>query len=445
MNPAPSTSPSVSQLARFFVPLALQSASQGLTYPLVAMVASRGEGGPLNMAGLAQSNTLMFILGTLGFGLITTGMVYGKNREGFLKFRSVTLLLALAVVVIQALLCIPVAAHQLFEHWIGLPASIARPAHIALVASLPLQFLFFLRIPFQVSMYNGLASGRASLATLMRIGLTALLAPLFCYFGAVGPVWAIVCLTLPVALEVCASAILAAPFIKALEPTRTPPPRKKELLLFNLPLSIGGCLLSLSAIIMGAFIARSAAPERMLPAYYLALGLATPVAFGATRLQEVVLTFAPRHDKDRRTLWFALGAGTALGLLPLLFTLPGLAEFYYVRLQNLAPGDLPLVRITACALVIFPMGVALRAQGEGLAGFAKKPFTIIAGQGAYITTILLSGAAGLWLGLPGNLIGATGLCLSNIASTSTVRLLLDRIKRHDHPVPPTITSFGQSR
>ncbi len=69
-----------SQLARFFVPLAVQSSSQGLTYPLVAMVASRGEGGPLNLAGLAQSNTLMFMLGTLGFGLIATGMVYGQIR-----------------------------------------------------------------------------------------------------------------------------------------------------------------------------------------------------------------------------------------------------------------------------------------------------------------------------------------------------------------------------
>jgi hypothetical protein len=32
----------------FFIPLAVQSLSQGLTYPLVAVVASRAEGGPLN-------------------------------------------------------------------------------------------------------------------------------------------------------------------------------------------------------------------------------------------------------------------------------------------------------------------------------------------------------------------------------------------------------------
>lgn len=437
--------PSIAQLARFFVPLALQAASQGLTYPLVAMVASRGEGGPLNLAGLAQSNTLMFMLSTLGFGLIATGMVFGKSREGFRQFRSITLLLALAVVVIQALLCIPTAAKILFEHWIGLPASIARPAHITLLASVPLQFFFFMRIPYQVCMYNAMASGRASLATLMRIVLTAMLSPLFCFLGAIGPIWAVVCLAIPVALEVSVSALLAKPFIAALKPSDTPPPTKKELLRFNLPLSISGYLLTLSAMLMGAFIARAADPERMLPAYYLALGLATPVAYGATRLQEVVLTFNPRHNRDRRTLWFALWAGTALGLLPLLFTLPGPAEFYYVRLQNLDPADLPLVRVAAWVLTIFPIGVALRAQGEGLAGYLKKPMTIIAGQGAYLTTIFLSGTMALWLGIPGNLIGAVGLCLSNIASTFTVRMLLKRSKHRALPVPPTVTSFGQIR
>ena len=44
-------------LTRFFIPLAIQAASQALSYPLVAMVASRGPGGPLNLAGMAQAFT----------------------------------------------------------------------------------------------------------------------------------------------------------------------------------------------------------------------------------------------------------------------------------------------------------------------------------------------------------------------------------------------------
>ncbi|MBI5897435.1 MAG: hypothetical protein HZB24_15965 [Desulfobacterales bacterium] len=196
---------------------------------------------------------------------------------------------------------------------------------------------------------------------------------------------------------------------------------------------------------LGAFIARAGAPERMLPAYYLALGLATPVAFGATRLQEVVLSFHPPLSKERRTVAFALMAGGLLGLLPLIFALPGLAEFYYVRLQNLAPADLPIVRLTALGLVAFPLTVALRAQGEGLAGVARKPMTVIAGQAAFLTTVLTTSALALWLGVAGNWSGALALSLGNLASTTVARLLLNRFKRQDHPVPGTATACGHCR
>jgi len=428
--------------ARFFAPLALQAASQGLTYPLVAMVASRGPGGPLNLAGLAQANTVMFALGTLGFGLITTGMVHGRTREGFRRFQVLSLRIGLIVVAIQALLCLPPIAHLLFGRVIGLPPAIEAPATLTLGASLALQFLFFLRIPFQVAMYNALASARASTATMMRIVVTAALAPLFCLAGWVGPLWAVVCLTLPVALEVVVSAMLARPFIAAMSPATTPPATKAEMFWFNLPISIGGYLLSLSAIVLGAFVARAPHPEQMLPVYYLALGLATPVAYGATRVQEVVLAFGTPSTADRRTLHFAFSAGMVMGLLPLPMLIPGLAELYYVKIQNLAAADLPLLRVTALTLVAYPLSVAVRAQGEGLAGLSRKPLTVIAGQAVFLATAALAGGIFLVVGLPGNLIGPVGLVLGNIASTVTLRLLLVWSGKSDQPTPPTITATG---
>jgi hypothetical protein len=419
---------------RFFAPLALQAASQGLTYPLVAMVASRGPGGPLNLAGLAQSNTMMYTLGTFGFGLITAGMVFGRTREGYRQFRVVTLSIGVLVTLVQGLLCLPQASHLLFGRLIGLPPSIEHPAAMTFLATIPLQFLFFSRIPFQVAMYNARATGKASLATLLRILLTAVLSPLFCLADAVGPLWAVICLTFPVGLEVAASAWLARPYLARLEVSVTAP-TKKEIFLFNLPLSIGSYLLSLSSILLGAFIARAASPERMLPAYYLALGLATPVAYGATRVLEVVLAFPPAFEADRRTLKYAVAAGAVLGLLPLIFIIPGLSDLYYVRLQNLDPNGLPLVRVAALALALYPLCVAVRAQGEGLASLAGKPMIVIAGQTLFMTTILLTGAVLLTLGMDGNLIGGIGLCFGNLASTATLRLLLRWIKKADPPVP----------
>ena len=376
---------------------------------------------------------------------VTTGMVFAKTREGYQKFRLVTLLTGFTVVVIQAILCAPVLAHFIFGQIIGLPATIEQPARIGFLVSIPLQFLFFLRIPYFVVMYIGKATGKASLATIGRITLTALLSPLFCFLDLVGPVWAVVCLTIPVAVEVLMSRIFADPFLKSLESSPERPPGAREIFWFNLPLSIGGYFLSVSAIILAGFIARAPDPDRILPVYYLALGLANPMAFAATRIQTIVLAFPPRSKTDRRTLHFALAAGLVLGLLPLIFSLPGLIEFYYVKLQKLNPQDLQLVRWTAVSLIFFPFSVAIRAQSEGLAAWQKKPVTVLTGHALFLTTIVTTGFTLLQFGIPGHLIGPVGLTLGSLASSATMRIFLKWSKERAIPVGQTTTSVGQIR
>jgi hypothetical protein len=372
-------------------------------------------------------------------------MVFAKTRQGYQKFRLVTLLTGFTVVIIQAILCTPVLAHFIFGYIIGLPATIEQPARIGFLASIPLQFLFFLRIPYFVVMYIGKATGKASLATIGRITLTALLSPLFCYLGLVGPVWAVVCLTIPVAIEVLMSRVFADPFLKSLESSPQSPPGALEIFWFNLPLSIGGYFLSVSAIILAGFIARAPDPDRILPVYYLALGLANPMAFAATRVQTIVLAFPPQSRKDRRTLYFALSAGLILGLLPLTFSLPGLIEFYYVNLQKLNPRDLELVRWTAVSLIFFPFSVAIRAQSEGLAAWQKKPVAVLTGHALFLTTIVTTGFSLLQFGVPGHLIGPVGLTLGSLASSATMRIFLKWSKERGIPVGQTTTSVGQIR
>ena len=60
-------------------------------------------------------------------------------------------------------------------------------------------------------MYVSQATGIASLATIGRVVLTAALSPTFLYGRPRGPVWAVVALTLPVALGGrCFTALCAA-------------------------------------------------------------------------------------------------------------------------------------------------------------------------------------------------------------------------------------------
>lgn len=421
MNDAPA--PSYRQLTAFFIPLALQAASQSLTYPLVAMVATHGPGGTLNLAGVAQSNIVMFLVGAFGAGLVTAGMVYGKSRLGFARFFAVNNLMALAAALVQAVICIPAVGHAVFGALLGLPASIEGPARQAFPLTILLNVLFFARNPYQVLLFNNGAPGRASTATFGRIALTLALAPLFVWAGLVGPRWAVVCQAIPVAVEVAISWYYSRPFASAFAQVDDNVPRRRAIIWFNLPLSLGGFLMTLSGMLLGAVIARSVQPERMLPAYYLAVGLANPMAFAATRLQNVVLCFPPRSREDKLTRRFAVRAGAIVSFVPLLFVLPGLSHWYYVSLQRLDPADLTLVYVAALLLVGFPFTSGLRAHWEGLAALTRRTSTILAGNIAFVASLAITAPTCLALKVPGNIIGPIALVISNLAGLGALVLL----------------------
>ncbi len=440
-TPAPDP-PGALRLVRFFWPLALQAASQSLCYPLVAMIAARGPGGTLDLAGLAQANTILFFLGMFAISLVPTGMVFARSREGYRQFYRVALAAGFCASALQALIGVEAVSRLLLEDLIGLPPAIAAPARTSLIAGIPLQILFFSRIPYFVAMYSFQASGLASLATVGRVALTAALTPIFCLAGWVGPVWAVAALTVPVGLEALVSRAMARPFLARQPALGPPPPRLREIFEFSLPLTFGGYFLTLAAVVVAAILARAPEPERMLPVYYLALGLASPVAFSATRIQTLVLAFPPVEENRRRTLRFAWAAGAVLGLLPLIFLLPGLDRLYYVTLQNLDPADLPWVRRTAALFVLFPLAVALRARGEGLAAALKRPQVVLFGHAMLLCAASATGALGLFCDLPGSLIGALSLTAGSFASSATMHAALRRARRPDPPAsgispPPT--------
>ena len=428
------TTATYGELARYFFPLAIQAASQSLTYPLVAMVASRGEGGPLNLAGVAQSNSMMFLLGTIGAGLVTSGMLYARTREGYAAFTRVNALLALVAGLLQALLCIPHVAHVLFGSLVGLPPNIEAPAKAAFVAQIPLQVLFFLRNPYQVCLYVHGATGLASAATILRIAMTAALSPAFSALGLVGPVWAVVCMTVPVSAEVAMSWYFARPHLRRLGPATGAVPASREILLFTLPLSLGGFFLSLSSMVTGAVIARAPRPEEMLPAYYLAAGLAGPMAYAATRMQALTIAFPPNGRGGGRLVRFGLLAGAVAGVVPLLFILPGAADWYYVGLQKCRPEMLSSVRWSALGLVLHPLTMSIRSYAEGKAAVGCKSIAVLTGQGAFLAVLAVLSFACLALRVPGNLIAPIGLLGSNLAAAGIIHASLTWARSQVVPV-----------
>ena len=73
---------SVGSVTRFYVPLLLQGFSQSLAYPLVAGIVTHGEFGVDALTAFSQGQMVMFMIGAIGGGLVTTGLVFAKTWMG---------------------------------------------------------------------------------------------------------------------------------------------------------------------------------------------------------------------------------------------------------------------------------------------------------------------------------------------------------------------------
>ncbi|MGI6087906.1 MAG: hypothetical protein ACOYCD_08205 [Kiritimatiellia bacterium] len=425
------------RLFTYFFPLALHVVLQSLTYPLVAIVASRGEGGALNSTGLAQCSAIIGLLWSLGNGLITGGMVYARTHVGYRSFREVSNWICGGMTLIYMVMVTPPVSHFIFNVLLGLPDSVATPAKRALLFSYPMTATFFLRTPYTVTMFIRGAGNQVLMGGIVRVLLTLLLTAVLCRIGAVGIFWAVFCLTIPIGIETLVLRYFATRHIRHL-PKGDVPPRRREIFSFSMTLSIGSAMLSLSGFMLGAFIARAPSPEQMLPVYYIVFTVVNTIASSAIRIQTMTLAFYGRSsDGNRRIFIFTLTAGIILGLSHLILLHPSLLNWYYIGLQNLRPADLPLVKITSLAMVLFAPAVALRAYAEGLAAYHKKPMIVLTGQAVYLAMIAVVAFFALNIRVPGNLIGPLALFAANILGALVIFHTMHWDRRTDLPVPET--------
>jgi hypothetical protein len=160
----------------------------------------------------------------------------------------------------------------------------------------------------------------------------------------------------------------------------------------------------------------------MLPAYYLAMGLTNPIIVGLLHIRMLMLSFGQSKPAERFVLRFTLAAGLVLGLIPIMFNLPFIDQFYYVNLQKLPPRNLFLVHQSALALLALPILMSLRAFYEGKAALRKKPFLILFGHAVYMGIVTTSAFLSLSLGMQGNLIGPLAINLGNVFAVSMLML-----------------------
>ena len=425
---------------RFFVPLCIQAMSQSLTYPLVGIVVAHGRLGAAEFSAFSQGLMMMFLIGTIGFGMITTGMVYALDRIGYIRFWRVNILLMIIQGVLQGALALPMVAPFFFGNLLGLSGEQLDVARWSMLFGLPAQWGFMLRNAWQVVLYNEHKTGVANTATVLRILITAALSPAFYALGLTGWVWGCVCLTIPVFLEAGLMAWLTRPAVARL-PLKARGKGKvttMRIFLFNIPLSLGGFLLSFSVFMLNAIVNRTENGAAMLAVHLVAIGVVNPLSFGALRNQAVAIGFPQRSLNDQRTFLFAVASGLCLCavLLPLL--LPSVSMWYFCGVQNLAPWQVPLARRILWLAMPFLLFQSVRGHAEGLAAYRRRPNAVLAGQAIFFGVLVVVLVGLYHFNAPGYLMGIVAHCFASAATFLTIRLGLALARQEeDAPfIPP---------
>ena len=439
---------SVWNVTRFYIPLLLQAFSQSLTYPLVAGIVTHGEFGVNALTAFSQGQMIMFMIGALGGGLVMTGMVFARTWYGYVSFRRLN---AIMMGVLLAVQCIPTIAplnRWLFEGFFALPPELAATARWTLLFGVVMNASFFLRNVPMVVLFNNYESGKANNATFIRIAVTLACAALFPKLGWVGAGWGLFALTLGTCVELLVTWLYARSYVAQLpnrpnssssekfklengisdihSPTPTLDSNSQILSMtwdqfkFTLPLSLGGFLLMLSPLIIAAFVGRTANSADMLAIHYVTLGVANPVAYAALRMQAVSIQFQPEYEGDRRLLVYAVFAGLFLGIIPFLFSLPFVGNWYFGHYQNVPDRILDTARLAIGIYSFICMIHAVRGRIEGIAAARKCPKAVMAGQIFYTVGLFTTCAILLPLGCAGWAIAVSAIFVAPVCATIAI-------------------------
>lgn len=423
---------SVGRVTRFYVPLLLQGFSQSLTYPLVAGIVTHGIFGVNALTAFSQGLLIMFMIGAIGGGLVTTGLVFAKTRFGYVSFRRLNGLMAFVLLTLQVIAALPPFDGLIFEGFFGLPTELAAVSRRMLLGGVVMNLGFFLRNVPMVVLFNRFESAKANNATFVRIAITVVFAIFLPRCGMVGPEWGLFALTFGVWVETIITWLYARSYVAELpNPSASgaiSPFSCSALLIeqfrFTLPLALGGFLLACSPLVIAAFVARSANATDMLAIHYVTIGVANPVSFAALRLQTVAVKFLPEYPGDRRLLCYSIVAGALFGLGPLLFATPFVGNWYFAGYQNVPAHILPAVRTAVGLYSLICIFHAVRARIEGIAAARKRSDAVMFGQIAYTLSLFVTCAILLPSGVPGWLMAVIAIHMGPLAVTLAVYLTL---------------------
>ena len=415
---------SLKSLTRFFLPLFVQAVSQAFTYPLVASVVSHGQLGVSEYDAYVVGQQVVSIIVSAGYGIVTTGLVFASSRNGFASFKKMQYCVAFVAMAIQALAGMQWSETVIFKNMLGLErADMIAVARFSILASIPLQFNFYVRNPYMVMLLLAKRSDLSNIATLIRIVLAILISNIFVKFGLVGCLWGVVAMTVPCLIETTLTWLFSLPYLKNLPendpyaPADSSPMRQFK---FLIPLSIGSVLTTFTGAITTFFLSRTIDPLVYRPVHFVAYGLALPIFAACSHFRTIVATFLRKSEKNiGNVIRFLFVSCLIMTLLPVILSFtPIFANWYFCVFQNLPASSRQMAAVATSFGALFTVFFALGAAVEGLSSIRLRSNAIFVGQITYLIVYILSFIMCEHLfHIPGYLWGMTAIGVSMIFKT----------------------------
>lgn len=414
------------RLTAFYIPLAIQGVSLAISYLLVGSVVAHGRFGATEYSMLAQAQAIMFLVSSIGNGLISTGMIFAKTKQGLRNFKTLSLSIGIAANSLQALCCVPPFDQLVFGRLYHLDGELFQMARFMLLFSVPMNCSFFLRNPGLVTLFCEKRTDKATLATIARIVLAWIGSIVFVRAGLVGWKWGLFLSTVSVFAETSLMNAFARPYQRRLpEADGGEVASVGRQFAFTLPLSLGGTMLCISATMIPVFLALTPDPVVSREIHYIAFGVINMLSSAATRMQSVTIAFPPEENGGWRVFAFSVTVGTILAAASFLLQVPLVANWYFGSVQNLSQQTIPLTMRTMLVFGITPLVFSVRSYLEGLAAIRMRPSSILADQIAYLAGLLLVFFVMVHLApIPGYLMSAVSMVLANVASLAVIRIAL---------------------
>ena len=147
-------------------------------------------------------------------------------------------------------------------------------------------------------------------------------------------------------------------------------------------------------------------------------------------MQAVSIQFRPEYEGDRRLLIYAVFAGLCLGIIPFIFSLPFVGNWYFGHYQNVPDRILDTARLAIFIYSFICIIHAVRGRIEGIAAARKRPKAVMAGQIFYTVGLLTTCAILLPLGCAGWAIAVSAIYFAPICATIAIYTSLHFAKRN---------------